>query len=112
MGVTMGKNINLEIGKRIIKIREDMNLSQTKFALLCNMSKQSLCNVEHGKNGITVDILVNICNATGITADYIVLNKTDKNKPTYHKKLENKLLQYPENKLKDAFKIINDITNC
>ncbi|MCL2859187.1 MAG: helix-turn-helix domain-containing protein [Oscillospiraceae bacterium] len=106
----MRKDINIEIGNRIVQIRKDMNLSQTNFATLCDMSKQSLCNIEHGKNGITIDMLVNICNATGISTDYIILNKIDQNTPPYYKKIENKLLKYSEKKLKNVFKIINDIT--
>lgn len=102
---------NSEIGKRIIEIRTNMNMKQSEFATLCSISRQMLCNIEQGKNSLTIDTLTSICNATGISADYIVLNKSN-NDFSYNKKIENKLSKYSEEELKHAVEIIKDITNC
>lgn len=73
----MNTNVNKEIGKRIIEIRSNMNMKQSEFAKFCGISRQTLCNIELGKNSLTIKILIDICNLTGTSADYIVLNKAD-----------------------------------
>lgn len=108
----MSRNINIEIGKRIIEVRKNMNMKQSEFASLCGISRQSLCNIERGKNSLTMETLITICNATRISADYIVLNKTANNNLAYHKRIESKFSEYSEEELKSTFKIIHDIINC
>ena len=66
-----------EIGKRIENIRNDLGMSKAKFGELIGVSGQYLGTVEKGKNGFSVDVIVNICEQTGISADYILFGIDD-----------------------------------
>ena len=108
----MNTNVKAEIGNRIREIRKDMNMRQCEFAALCGMSKQMLCYIEQGKNSVTIESLINICNATGESADYIVFNKANDCDPPYNRRLQNKLSKYSEEEFKNALGIINDVTSA
>lgn len=66
-----------EVGKRIESIRNDLGMSKTKFADMIGVSGQYLGTVEKGINGFSVEIITNICEKTGASADYILLGIND-----------------------------------
>ncbi|MCL2354452.1 MAG: helix-turn-helix domain-containing protein [Oscillospiraceae bacterium] len=78
--------------------------------MLYGISRQMLCNIELGKNSVSINTLINICNVSGLSADYIVLNKTDDS--SYLEKIQNKFSKYSEEELEKAIRIMKDITNC
>lgn len=77
----MPKNANTkkEIGKRIVIIRESMNMSQTKFAELVDISVNFLSQIENGNRGLSGETTARISEKTGFSTDYILLGKTGDN---------------------------------
>lgn len=65
--------LKAEIGSRVSKIRCSLNLNKKEFARLIGMKEQYLGTVESGKKGLTVEKVVEICDKTGVSADYLLL---------------------------------------
>ena len=53
----MEKDIRLQIGKRLRKQREKMNMVREEFAEKAGISPQFLAEIENGKKGMSVDTL-------------------------------------------------------
>lgn len=66
-----------QIGKRIEKLREDMNFTKEAFAKEIGISGQYLGLIEHGKNYPSIEKLKLICDFTNTTADYILFGKDE-----------------------------------
>ena len=75
---------DIEIGRRVERIRNGMGLPKTKFAELIGISGQALGSIERGENGMTSSTLVSLCEKTGNSSDYILFGerfRSSKNKP-------------------------------
>lgn len=57
---------------RIRKAREDMGYTREKFAELLDVSVSYLAEVERGRTGVSVKMLIKICNVLGLSADYVL----------------------------------------
>ena len=57
---------------RIRKAREDMGYTREKFAELLDVSVSYMAEVERGRTGISVKMLIKMCNLLGLSADYIL----------------------------------------
>ena len=57
---------------RIRKAREDMGYTREKFAELLDVSVSYLAEVERGRTGVSVKMLVKICHVLGLSADYVL----------------------------------------
>ena len=64
---------------RIRKAREDMGYTREKFAEKLDVSVSYLAEVERGRTGISVKMLVKVCNVLGLSADYVLFgtDRTD-----------------------------------
>lgn len=60
---------------RIRKAREDMGYTREKFAELLEVSVSYLAEVERGRTGISVKMLIKMCNILGLSADYILFGQ-------------------------------------
>ncbi len=60
---------------RIRKAREEMGYTREKFAELLDVSVSYMAEVERGRTGISVKMLVKICNVLGLSADYILFGE-------------------------------------
>lgn len=67
---------NIEIGSRIRSIREGMKLSRNTFSEKINISEVFLSQVERGEKSISLNTLINICNKTGFSSDFILFGDT------------------------------------
>jgi transcriptional regulator with XRE-family HTH domain len=65
------------VGQRIKKLRLERKMSRDDFALMVGISGQHLGLVEKGKNGLSLSTMVNICDTTGASADYILFGAVD-----------------------------------
>lgn len=67
---------------RIRKAREEMGYTREKFAELLDVSVSYLAELERGRTGISVKMLVKVCNVLGLSADYILFGseRDDNNK--------------------------------
>ena len=60
---------------RIRKARENMGYTREKFAELLDVSVSYLAEVERGRTGISVKMLIKMCNILGLSADYILFGQ-------------------------------------
>lgn len=57
---------------RIRKAREDLGYTREKFAELLDVSVSYLAEVERGRTGVSVKLLIKICSSLGVSADYLL----------------------------------------
>jgi len=57
---------------RIRKAREDLGYTRERFAELLEVSVSYMAEVERGRTGISVKLLVKMCEVLGSSADYIL----------------------------------------
>jgi len=65
-----------EVGKRIAKLRQDKNITQTQFAQLIGISRDKLSRIERGIKS-PGDLIPIICKKICVSSDYIYFGKTD-----------------------------------
>lgn len=53
--------INIHCGEMIYKIRKSLKLSQDELASAVGLTRPSIVNIEKGRQGLTVEILLKIC---------------------------------------------------
>lgn len=87
-----------EIGARIKRIREDMNMSKEKLARELGISGQYLGAVERGKSLLSVEKLKKLCDLTHLSADFILFGK-DYRIPESTRKL---LSKYTDDQIKSG----------
>ncbi len=64
------------VGKRIKELRLNKNLTQEKFAELCELDRTYITSLENGKRNISIINLEKICNALDISLkDFFDFNK-------------------------------------
>ena len=57
---------------RIRRARERMGYTREQFAEKLDVSVSYLAELERGRTGISVKLLVKVCNVLGLSADYIL----------------------------------------
>ena len=57
---------------RIRKARENKGYTREKFAEKLDVSVSYLAELERGRTGISVKMLVKVCNILGLSADYVL----------------------------------------
>lgn len=98
--------LKIEIGKRIETIRENiMHMNKVQFANLIGMKNQYLSSVEFGEKGLTVEKVVEICNKTGVSADYL-LRGIKNPLVNFSEDLNSK---YSSEEISKSFEILNDL---
>jgi len=66
---------------RIRKAREDLGYTREKFAEKLDVSVSYLAELERGRTGISVKMLIKVCNVLGLSADYVLFG-TDRQEDT------------------------------
>lgn len=97
----MEKSIMLQIGKRLRRQREKMNMIREEFAEKAGISPQFLAEIENGKKGMSVDTLYKICQSFNLSADYLLFGRIS----TEHDCLPEPYSSYTE----DIIEIVNNI---
>ena len=65
-------DIRLKFGNRCKQLREKMNISQEKFALLIEMDRTYYSSVENGKRNISIKNIEKIANGFGISIEELI----------------------------------------
>ncbi len=65
-----------EMGKRIVRRRKQLGLSQEEVAARADVSPQMLSTAERGSKSILSENLLKISNALDVTADYLLTGRT------------------------------------
>lgn len=60
---------------RIRKARENLGYTREKFAEKLDVSVSYLAELERGRTGISVKMLMKVCNVLGLSADYILFGE-------------------------------------
>ena len=60
---------------RIRKAREERGYTREKFAELLDVSVSYMAEVERGRTGISVKMLMKICGVLGLSADYVLFGE-------------------------------------
>jgi transcriptional regulator with XRE-family HTH domain len=69
----MSETIQQKVGKRIVEIRTEKNISQQELASKCNFEKSNMSRLEKGNVNATLSTLEKVCDALQI--EYIELFK-------------------------------------
>lgn len=70
------KEINFEqIGKKLKEIRISKGLTQEYIANMADVNTSHISNIENNRVKISLPTLVHVCNALGITVDYVLSNE-------------------------------------
>lgn len=65
----------IEVGERIRELRRKRNLTQEELAEQLNISPVSMCRIEKGSKGASIDLLVEITNYFKTSMDYLIFGK-------------------------------------
>lgn len=57
---------------RIRKAREDMGYTREQFAEKLDVSVSYLAELERGRTGISVKLLIKVCRVLGLSSDYVL----------------------------------------
>ena len=60
---------------RIRRAREEMGYTREQFAEKLDVSVSYLAELERGRTGISVKLLVKVCDVLGLSADYVLFGK-------------------------------------
>jgi len=105
--MTNKETLKLEIGNRIKEIRENkMHMSKHQFAQLIGMQDQYLGAVENGQKGLTVEKVIETCNKTNLSADYILRGIT----PSTEESLRKILSTYSIQEINKSFEILKNLS--
>lgn len=107
MNYRLSNDVNIQIGIRIRKIRENLGYTREKFAELLDISESTLANIELGRTYISQNILLNLYSRFGISSDD-VLHGTNKTNTTQDK-INRIISSLNKDDCKYIYKIIVDI---
>ena len=108
----MDKDLMLQIGKRLRRQREKMNLIREEFAEKTGISPQFLAEIENGKKGMSAETLYKICNHFNLSADYLLMGRVSSENPSAPSSCTLNLLSEPYlSYAEDILDIIDKIVN-
>lgn len=61
------KDINIQFGNILRKVREGRNMTQEEFAALCGISRAYYGRIERGEHSVTLEICQKVAEATGLS---------------------------------------------
>ena len=73
------KEINILVGANIKREREKAGYTQERFSEIVGIGTKSLSAIERGTVGVSLTLLVRICNALSISSNTLLFEDTQKN---------------------------------
>jgi len=73
------KQFNVEVGGRIRKAREALGYSRETLAEKADLASSFLSTIELGTGSFTAETMSKLCNALGVSADYILFGTESQN---------------------------------
>lgn len=64
--------LNREIGSRVIKLREYLNLTREKLGEMAGISDRFIYDIETGQKGISAETLIKLSRSLKVTSDYLL----------------------------------------
>jgi len=62
----------VEFGKRVRDLRKKQGMTQESLAEDLNASVEHLSRIEHGKDGVSIDLILEIANRFEVSTDYLL----------------------------------------
>lgn len=93
------------IGQRIREIRNDKHLTQEYLATVTDVNVTHISNIETNKVKVSLTLLVQICNALGVTLDYLLENEYHNPTSVLEKELANTVKDMPKEKQETLLRI-------
>lgn len=87
----MATNFKL-LGLRISSIRNTKGLSQETLSEKTNLSREYIARIESGKKAPSIDTLIDIANALGVSSDDLLMDSLDHHSSTADTELHRLLL--------------------
>lgn len=91
----------VEFGRRLKRLRKERGLTQEQLAGDLNISIDHLGKIEHGKRGVSIDLLLDISETVDVSLDFLL-------KGTVHTSLQMKELIGRMQELHDQMAAIYD----
>lgn len=73
------KDINIQIGQRVKKVRHSRNLTREQLSEKLGISTLFMGYIECGQKGMSLSTLQNVCTTLRVSADYILLGIESEN---------------------------------
>lgn len=102
------QELKKSIGKRITRIREQMNLTKEALAKELKMSGQYLGVVEKGEGALSYERIKRLCDISGCSSDYILFGKSTKN-DGINNELAYMLKDFSDSQIEETCEIIKNI---
>jgi transcriptional regulator with XRE-family HTH domain len=93
------------IGQRIREVRTQQKLTQEYVASIANVNVSHISNIETGKIGISLTLLVAVSNALNTTVDYLLQNEYNFPTSATEKELLNTIKDMEKTKQETLLKI-------
>lgn len=69
------KSLNIEVGQRIRKVREDLKLTREQLAEASEMTPRFLACVENGQSGVSLESLKKLSASLRVSTDYLLFGR-------------------------------------
>lgn len=102
------KDINMEIGSRVKRLRMDRKLTREGFAKLSGYTSNFIQEVERGRSGLSSESIRAFATALGVSTDMILFGETSEEFGFVVEKLKS----VPADKLPHVLAIINEAVDC
>lgn len=79
----------VKIGERISCERKRQKLTQSMLAEQVNLSNEHISHIENGKTKLSLPTLIEICNALGISADFVLMDSLSHSQDAMNHELAN-----------------------
>lgn len=93
------------IGQRIKEVRNEKHLTQEYLARVTDVNVSHISNIETNKVRVSLTLLIGICNALGITLDYLLENEYHSPSSVTEKELFNTIKEMDNEKLETLLRI-------
>lgn len=93
------------IGQRIKEVRMDKHLTQEYLANITGVNASHISNIETSKVKVSLTLLVQICNALGVTIDYLLENEYHNPTSVIEKELLNTIKDMKKEKQETLLRI-------
>ena len=93
------------IGQRIREVRLSKHLTQDYLSYATGVNVPHISNIENNRTKVSLTLLVAICNALGVTVDYILQSEYTKESPAIEAELLHTMRTLPLEKQRQLLRI-------
>lgn len=83
----------VKVGERIAARRRELNLKQWQVEQKAGLSEKYLSNIERATSGLTIDVLMKLCDALNTTPDALLLDTVVDENNDYLRSITSRLNQ-------------------